>query len=256
MKLRLRNLAMITAAVSVAACGDTPTPTATTVPEALQAQRGADQAERRTYEVTVTNDIAEGQWLTPPLVVLHQRAEDVFTVGKKASFEVKEIAENGNLGPMLELLGASRHVSDFAVLPPPPPPTPLMGGQTVSVELTAEPGARFVSFISMLICTNDGFTGLDGVHLPPRVGQSVVLTADAYDAGTEMNTEDFTDLVPPCQVITNGSVAEPGSGMSNPALMEGGVIHHHDGILGGADLDPAFHGWDDPVVTIEIVRTS
>lgn len=38
------------------------------------------------------------------------------------------------------------------------------------------------------------------------------------------------------------------------ALAEGGVITHHAGILGSADLVPAVHGWTDPVTKIEITR--
>lgn len=32
----------------------------------------------------------------------------------------------------------------------------------------------FFSFVSMLICTNDGFTGLDSKELPNRVGDQLV----------------------------------------------------------------------------------
>jgi hypothetical protein len=46
--------------------------------------------------------------------------------------------------------------------------------------------------------------------------------------------------------------------MTDPALSEGGVIHHHQGIMGGADLLPAVHGWDTtlPVSLITIERTA
>lgn len=52
------------------------------------------------------------------------------------------------------------------------------------------------------------------------------------------------------------SSEEPGTGVSNPALAEGGVIHHHEGILGIADLVPAIHGWTDPVAEVVIERVS
>jgi hypothetical protein len=108
----------------------------------------------------------------------------------------------------------------------------------------------------MLICTNDGFTGLDRVRLPSGVGDTVTLLTNAYDAGTEVNTEDFADIVPPCQGLVGVSSGEPGTGVSNPALAEGGVIHHHEGILGIADLVPAIHGWTDPVAEVVIERVS
>jgi hypothetical protein len=46
----------------------------------------------------------------------------------------------------------------------------------------------------MLICTNDGFTGVNKLKLPSEIGQSVTVRTQAYDAGTEL----FADLVPPC----------------------------------------------------------
>jgi hypothetical protein len=88
------------------------------------------------------------------------------------------------------------------------------------------------------------------------VGEAKVIVAAGYDAGTEMNTEDFADIVPPCQSLVGVTGSDPGTGASNPALLEGGVIHHHPGIAGGVDLDPDVHGWDDPVVRIRIVRVA
>ena len=49
----------------------------------------------------------------------------------------------------------------------------------------------------MLIYTNDGFAGLDAVRLPTRVGDSEVVNAGSYDAGTELNTEVFAGIVLP-----------------------------------------------------------
>ena len=69
----------------------------------------------------------------------------------------------------------------------------------------------------------------------------------AYDAGTEKNTESYADLVPPCD--DSGETGE-----SNPALTEGGVVMRHAGIQGGADLDPAIHGWRGPVVKVTISK--
>jgi hypothetical protein len=104
----------------------------------------------------------------------------------------------------------------------------------------------------MLICTNDGFTGVNSLSLPNKVGDSVTVLTAGYDAGTELNTEDFADIVPPCQGLVGVSSGEPGTGVSNPALAEGGVIHHHPGIAGGADLVPAIHGWTDPVARVDV----
>jgi hypothetical protein len=209
------------------------------------------------YEVTIEN-LTAGQPLTPPVVATHRAATGMFAVGQPASFALKEIAENGNLAPMVAQLGADKHVSDSVAAAAPLVPAGLPGsamfGDSVTLTVTASEGAKFLSFASMLICTNDGFTGVDSVRLPKDVGEAIVVRSAGYDAGTETNTEDFADIVPPCQGLVGVSSGEPGTGTSNPALAEGGVIHHHPGIAGGADLVPAIHGWTDPVAEITVER--
>jgi hypothetical protein len=217
----------------------------------------AAEAPAATYEVTIDN-LTAGQPLTPPVVATHRAATRMFTVGQPASFALKEIAENGNLAPMIAQLGADKHVSDSVAAAAPLVPAGLPGsamfGDSVTLTVTASEGAKFLSFASMLICTNDGFTGVDSLRLPKDVGHSIVVRPAGYDAGTETNTEDFADIVPPCQALVGVSSGEPGAGTSNPALAEGGVIHHHPGIAGGADLIPAIHGWTDPVAEITVER--
>jgi hypothetical protein len=228
-----------------------------TVPLLVVAAASASGAPVATYEVTITN-LTDGQPLTPPVVATHRAATGVFDVGAPASFGLKEIAENGNLAPMLSRLAGDKHVYDSEAGPAPLVPAGLPGsamfGDSVTLTLSAAQGAKFLSWASMLICTNDGFTGSNALRLPARIGERVVSETNGYDAGTERNTEDFADIVPPCQGLVGVSSGEPGTGTSNPALAEGGVIHHHQGIAGGADLVAAIHGWSDPVAEITVER--
>ena len=76
----------------------------------------------------------------------------------------------------------------------------------------------------------------------------------AYDARTEMNTEDFADIVPPCQGLIGVSSGDSGTGMTDPMLAEGGVVIPHVGMIGGDDQLPGVHGWGDPVAMIEIEK--
>lgn len=221
-----------------------------------QLSRAADAAPMEEFEITVKNLTSGVQHFTPPLITIHRRAEDLFTVGKAASFELKEIAENGNLAPMLDLLGGSKHVSSLAVATTGEgPDAPLAPQESVTLSLSAEPGSEFISFVSMLICTNDGFTGVDGAKLPNKVGDEIQLFLPAYDAGTEINTQDFEDLVPPCQLFSGAMTEDMGTGVSNPYLAEHGVVHHHDGIVPTGDLDPATYGWTEPVAEFTVRRT-
>jgi hypothetical protein len=211
-----------------------------------------------TYTVTITN-LTTGQPFTPPLVASHRPSVDLFEVGEPASEAIMQIAENGDLGPAVEFATeskASKHIADAVVALPAEGPPPILPGDSRTFELTSSNGANLVSWASMLICTNDGFTGIDSVRLPKRVGDSISLTADAYDAGTEINTEDLADIVPPCQELTETpDTGEMGTGTSNPDLAEGGVISSHAGVLGIADLLTEVHDWTDPVATIVIERT-
>jgi hypothetical protein len=176
-------------------------------------------------------------------------------IGKSASRGIQEIAENGNLGPMLERLGEGKHVSSVAVAASGEGlEGPLAPGESITVFLTAAPGSEFVSFASMLICTNDGFTGVDAEKLPRKIGDEIRVYAGAYDAGTEINTEDFADIVPPCQILGGVSSGEAGSGASDPSLAEGGVVRPHEGITGRSDLIPGIHGWVDPVAMLTVRR--
>jgi len=216
-------------------------------------------APHRTYQVTITN-LTSGQALTPPLIATHRGSTQLFEVGTAASAGTQAIAENGDLAPLMASLAADRGVSDFVAGSAPlvPEGTPLFGTFSDSVTLTisAGPGAQFISYESMLVCTNDGFTGVDSLKLPNRIGASVTVFGAGYDAGTEVNTEDFADIVPPCQGLIGVGSDDAGTGASNPALAEGNVIHHHPGIQGGDDLVPGVHGWTDPVVMITVVRSS
>ena len=203
----------------------------------------ASAQEMRTYTVTIEN-LTSGQPFTPPVVVAHTDQMDVFEVGQAVSTEVAQIAENGNNDPLVTLISSSDAVMDFAT-----GDTPIMPGESASLSIEA-PAGSLLSAVFMLICTNDGFSGIDSLAL--AASGSETLDANAYDAGSAQNTEDFADIVPPCQALIGVMSDDDGTGMSNPALAEGGVIAAHTGIQGGIDLTVSDHGWTDPVARITV----
>jgi len=242
------------ALVALVGCDDSETLTA---PDQELSVAGARETKTLgsggSYEITVTNlTTLGGQWFTPPLVAVHQKAEDFFTAGRPASDRLMGLAENGDVPSFAGDLEGSPHVSDFMVAFG--AAGPLAPSESVTVSLSADPGSNFVSFASMLICTNDGFTGVDGVKLPNGMGEEIEIFVGAYDAGTEINTEDFADIVPPCQIVGGVSSEDPGTGMSDPALAEDGVVQHHEGIAGRSDLIPGVHGWGNPVAKLTVKR--
>jgi hypothetical protein len=220
----------------------------------------AAPAMGREYEVKVKN-LTSGQPLSPPVVATHKGRHVIFEVGQPASVGVREIAENGNNAPLLAFLEADpfKQVADFEGGTEPLVPEGTPGSATfddrATFTLKARKSTKRLSFATMLICTNDGFTGADSLRVPGKVGKVARMRTDGYDAHTEINTEDYADIVPPCQELIGDSSGEPGTGVSDPALAEGGIIAHHRGIQGGADLKPAIHGWTDPVARIKVERT-
>jgi hypothetical protein len=224
---------------------------------ALASSAGADRPPRE-YHVTITG-LLSGQPFTPPVVATHRGADVMFEVGDRASFGIKEIAENGNLAPELAALAADRRASDSLQAPggplvPPGTPGAAQFDDTTAFTITAEHGARRLSFAMMLICTNDGFTGVNGLRLPRDVGDSVTMQTQAYDSHTEVNTEDLGDIVPPCQGLigVRSALGLPGTDQSDPVLREVGVIAHHTAIAGRRDLRPEIHGWDTAKPVAEI----
>lgn len=214
----------------------------------------SEAAQAKMYEVTVTN-LTPGQPLTPPLLVTHESNAGFFSVGEMASEQLQQLAENGNLEPLVTMLQGKPGVEDIvkgmAPLVPANDPGETGLSHSETFVVSAQGTTRYLSYASMLVCTNDGFAGLDSIKLP--ISQKTVY-AIAYDARTEMNTEDFVDLVPPCQGVIGVSSDDAGTDMSNPAISEDGIVIPHPGIIGDEDLLKNVHGWGNPVVKIDIVR--
>ena len=196
-----------------------------------------------TFMVEIEN-LTTGQTFTPPVLAAHSASTGSFEAGQAASAELQAIAENGNNAPMVAALEGSADVYSVVV-----GDGPVFPGQTLTVIIEA-PAGRQLSLVSMLICTNDGFTSINSMDVD-SIGASASVDAGAYDAGTEINTEDFKDIVPPCQGIVGVTSSDAGTGASNPDLAEGGVVSTHGGVIGGNDL-VSQHDWRGPVARVTI----
>lgn len=212
----------------------------------------AQSPSASTFKVTVTN-LTPGQPLTPPLIVAHDKGPVIFEVGTEASPELAQLAENGNAALLAEMLEGTVYdvvQGDEVILPANDPAgTGHPPTQEFMVQVPGRTG--YISYASMLVCTNDGFAGISNMRLP-LVERTVY--AKAYDARTEANTEDFADLVPPCQAAIGVASDDEGTGESMPATAETGIVIPHPGVFGTSDLVPSVHGWDGPVAKIKIER--
>ena len=202
-----------------------------------------------TYTITAENINNGQQWLTPPNFAIHDRGVHVFQRGQAASAGVQAVAENGGVSVLAAELKSALDDAGLGVsgvIAGDRPGVPLNPGDSRTVTVQAS-GSR-LSVVSMVVCTNDGFAGLDSNRLPQWRGESRTYYVRAFDAGTEKNTEMRADLVP-APFCGEGE----GSGASNPELAENGKIRRHRTLRGVGDLDPALD-WSGPVMKITVTR--
>lgn len=136
------------------------------------------------YTIHISGQSAD-QPLTPPLVVIHDSRVEVFSVGMMARAGLEPLAEGGDTGPLHDELFPLEGTWSVHVAGDAP-------GFEHEVSFIAEPG-QLVSVASMFARTNDVFIGAAGWALP-AAGETVMLDAPAYDAGTEMNSGMMADV--------------------------------------------------------------
>lgn len=209
----------------------------------------------RNYRVTLQN-LTTGQPFSPPVAATHRPRLHMFQVGNLATDQLAAIAQDGNEAPMVTLLNTSGDVTQTVDVGRPLTTRGRTVGSftdSVTFDITAHAGDRF-SLATMLICTNDGFLGLDGVRLPSHGMQTFELVG--WDAGRENNTEQSEDIVDPCSAL--GPVPLSGDPNGNRdtqvATVPPEAIHLHPGIAGSGDLSRAMHGWSNPVARVTIER--
>jgi hypothetical protein len=188
------------------------------------------------YRVTITN-VTRGQIFSPALVYSSDGSAPFYELGEMASPELALLAEDGDNSALAATLLGTQGVFDVRS-----GAGVLMPGDTQEVVLLGRSGQRMIGLAGMLVSTNDAFYARQNVVAPAKGKKSFFV--QAYDAGSEANTEDCMYIPgPPC-----GS-----GGMHDPQAAEG-FIHVHNGVHGGGGLDPALHDWRGPVARVTIER--
>ena len=204
------------------------------------------------YSVEITNLTYKINF-TPRIVIAHVPAS-LFTAGDnlndseggllngQVNNALKEIAESGNLEPMISILDqesiapAVSYVSGEGL---------LAAGQKQTVNLQGVEGLNKISLFAMMLPTNDGFIALNNKDLPETGSVSYLI--NGYDAGTETNTESCGDIPGP---LCGGTALSPDDTGE-------GFVHIHRGIRGlGSEIDPAMYDWKNPVAIVTITKTS
>ncbi len=202
-----------------------------------------------TFEVTVSNT-TNAQPLSPAAVVAHRTGFSVFAVGSPASQGLEQLAEGGDNTAFLTAAAADSNVVTSASGAAPIGPA---GSETISltVEDRDRPGLQ-ISVATMLVNTNDAFSGLNAVAVETlAVGGVMRFNAIAYDAGTEADSEMAIHIPGPAGGGEGFNAARDDEG--DRVSMHSGVVSRDDG-LATSDLSEQ-HRFDNPAVRVSIERT-
>lgn len=189
------------------------------------------------YEVTLSN-ITQGQIFSPPALMTHSAGLTLWQAGESASLALEALAEGGDSSQFIAMTDIENsQVSPSAVMP----------GESYSwtLELTEE-SATNISLATMLINTNDGFTGITDMDISAlSLDDSYKKLLMVYDAGTEENDE--------IEVPGSGGEAfnTSRSGDLDRVYVHAGVLTEHE--LSGSVLS-AEHKFDNPAAKLIIKR--
>jgi len=205
----------------------------------------ASEGDMASYQLTLTN-LSNNQPLSPLAALLHDENFQAWSVGSAASEGLELLAEAGD---------NSRFLTDYAemLISYESGAAPVGPGFSDSITIMGEIGSEMqLSFASMLVNTNDAFTGLTGLDLSSlEVGEDSQYFLPIYDAGTEENSE------------LPGTIPGPADGSDgagfNAARDDVDIVSRHPGIVSQDDgysasvLDQS-HRFDSPIARLIITR--
>ncbi|MEM7384248.1 MAG: spondin domain-containing protein [Verrucomicrobiota bacterium] len=196
----------------------------------------------KTVIVTLENlSPADGAFLTPVWVGLHDGSFDIYDRDAPASGGLERLAEDGNTGPLSEMFSHSDEEGMQATIASNGAIPPLAPGEKVSHAFQVDSDdQRYFSYASMVIPSNDAFIANGDPKAHPLfddkdrfIGRSFLVKGSAVlDAGTEVNDEE------PANTAFLGQAA-PDTGD-----VEGGVVTSHPGFQAGGNILSAFPGAD------------
>ena len=204
-------------------------------------------ASARAYSVSVIN-LTANQPFSPVAFIAHKEGYHAWVDGTAASNELEQLAEGGDNAALLAQASSDAnyigHYSGTAPIGP--------GGQE-NFQLTFDvTGSASVSLVTMLVNTNDAYTGINGKSIEALdVGDSLTLLAPVWDAGTEANTEAAGTIPGPADGGEGFNASR--SGDVDFVAFHPGVISQDDGLASSA-LNST-HRFDNPAARVIIVRT-
>jgi len=197
-----------------------------------------------TYRVELLN-LTANQPLSPVAVILHGQGYSAWQLGQTSGAGLEQLAEGGDPTLLLQEAAANAATRDARAGSGAIPP-----GGTVSLNVTGQRNGARLTVASMLVNTNDCFTGADNADLTGLlIGASQSWNLAPYDSGTENNGE------------TAGSIPGPaGNGEGfNVIRDDRDYVAVHPGVVSAADglatsaLNET-HRFQNPVARLVVTR--
>jgi len=189
------------------------------------------------FEVKVEN-LTNFQPLSP--VGISFADTGFFMGGEKASVALEHLAEGGDNSQLLAAAVNSESMSGV-----------LLPGQSAVLNIKKGFGIMKFSSYSMLVNTNDAFTGVNGKDVSAlKVGEKMVINTRAFDAGTEANSEAAGTIPGPAD--TNGEGFNATRDDVDVVAFHRGVVTKDDGL--SSSILTEQHKFDNPVMRLTIRR--
>jgi hypothetical protein len=200
------------------------------------------------FDVTVSN-LTNAQPLSPVAVIAHRDGYAVFTVGSTATAGLETLAEGGDNSALIAEADADATVVATASGAAPVGPA---GSETITIEvLQTELPDLALSVSAMLVNTNDAITGLNGAAIGGMAaGDSMTWQTIAYDAGTELNTEEAIHIPGPAGGGEGFNAAR--DDREDRVAMHSGIVSQDDGFAMSGLTGQ--HRFDTPVASVRIER--
>jgi len=193
------------------------------------------------YSITLSN-LTYAQPLSPAAVLLHGDAK-MWQVGQAASVALEKLAEGGDNADFIALENNLATATAEG---------PTLPGTSVTVNIsTMDPTATYLTVATMLVNTNDAFSGLTGVDISTlTLNQEKSWRLHVYDSGTEQNNEAAGTIPGP---------ADGGVGYDS-TRDDIDLVGYHSGVVSKDDGLPSSvltqaHRFDNPAVKLTITRT-
>ncbi|MPW27563.1 hypothetical protein F9L16_00885 [Agarivorans sp. B2Z047] len=227
-----RALAVAVMAAGLSACGSDDEKIVVVEPDTLE------------YEVTIYNDTS-AQPLSPAVVGIHSATISLWSLGTSASVPLETMAEGGDASQLADMFTDDNvAVTGAGAIGP--------GAYETLMISASERSDMQLSLATMMVNTNDAFTGLNGIDIGGlMVGDSMTYSLPAYDAGTEQNSEAVGTIPGP---------ADGGEGFNAARDDVMNKVSRHPGLVTQAD-DPASvllpdHRLSGTVGRVVITRTN